>query len=145
MHPEDVSIQITKAHLKLNSHEISLAHRLLLIFPFGSTWKLNCCVVCRISKLFDNKIGCYGRTRFHKFALAASNHFITVTSNDHQDILIYPPLDGLFNSLHRLKSKETPKLHNTGPLWKKSPSDQWIPLTTGPVMWKVFPFFNVIM
>ena len=30
-------------------------------------------------------------------------------------------------------------------LWGESTGHQWIPLTKGPVMWKAFPFHNVIM
>ena len=35
----------------------------------------------------------------------------------------------LFNYLIRLTSNQTPKAHVTGPLWGKSTSDWWIPIT----------------
>ena len=37
-------------------------------------------------------------------------------------------LDNLFNSLLRLKTKQTSKLHSVGLFWRKSSSDPWIPL-----------------
>ena len=51
--------------------------------------------------------------------------------SEHQGISIYLPFDCLFQSLFRLTSKETPKLHITDTLRRESTGDRWIPLTEG--------------
>ena len=45
--------------------------------------------------------------------------------------IILLPLDCLFSNLRRLTSKERSMLRITGPLWRESIGDRWIPLTNG--------------
>ena len=52
--------------------------------------------------------------------------------------------DCLSNSLLRLTSKKTSRIHITGPLWRESTSDQWIPLTKGQLMQKACPCYGTI-
>ena len=48
---------------------------------------------------------------------------ITAMTNDHPNILIHLPLDCLFSSLCRMKSKETSQLHIISFLWRESTGD----------------------
>ena len=58
------------------------------------------------------------------------NH-ITVTSQWARWRLKYPWLDCLLNRLFWHRSKKTPKLRATGPLWGESTGDRWILLIMG--------------
>ena len=63
-------------------------------------------------------------------ALASQNHLL---------------LDCLFNSLFRLKSKDTSLLYITSSLWREATGNRWIPHTNGQyLMRSSFPLHDVI-
>ena len=69
------------------------------------------------------------RLNFVLFLQIEMSKFITIVLHERHAISIHHPLNWLFNSLCRPKSKWTPKPHSTGPLCGDSTKDQWIPLT----------------
>ena len=71
-------------------------------------------------------------------------HSLQCHHNEHDGVSNHQPLDCLLNRLFRRRSKKTSKLHVTG---LREGNHQW-PVDSshkGPVMWKMFPFDDVIM
>ena len=77
--------------------------------------------------------------------LILESYGITVMSNDHQNILIHLPPSCLFRSLHKLASKETMKVPHHSPFVKGIHQSQMDSPHKGPVLWKLFPFYDVIL
>ena len=81
-------------------------------------------------------------------ACSVPSHYLNRSSICHMSVMrsqITGDQKCLCNSFFRPNITETSKFRITGPLWRESTCDRWIPLTKGPVMRILFPFQDIII